>query len=66
MSKSKRFNPLQKAKANPKSLRAAVNGKCYECSRDQYKEVTHCLVEECPLWPLRPWQANETTNTGGN
>jgi hypothetical protein len=66
MIKNKRFNPIEKAKANPKSLRAAINAHCFECGGDQYKEVKHCLVEECPLWPHRPWQPKETTNTGGN
>jgi hypothetical protein len=66
MTKNKRLNPIEKARANPKSLRAAINGKCFDCVVEQYKEVTHCLVEDCPLWPLRPWQIKETNNTGGN
>ena len=66
MTENKRLNPIKKALANPKSLRAAINGKCFECGGDQYKEVTHCLAKDCPLWPLRPWQNNETNNTGGN
>lgn len=66
MSKNKRLNPFEKALANPKSLRAAINAKCFDCCCDQYKEVTHCLVKECYLWPHRPWQINETTETGGN
>jgi len=66
MSKNKRLNPIEKAKANPKSRLFAMNAHCFECSGDQYKEVTHCLVKECSLWPFRPWQNNETSNTGGN
>jgi hypothetical protein len=66
MTTNERFNPIKKAKVNPKSLRAAINAKCYECSGDQYKEVTNCLVEDCALWPLRPWQPKETNNKGGN
>ena len=66
MSKNKRLSPILKALANPKSLRAAINAKCFECSGDQYREVTHCLANDCPLWPLRPWQIHETTETGGN
>ena len=27
-----KLDPIQKAKANPKSLRAAINAKCFECS----------------------------------
>ena len=66
MTENKRLNPIEKAKVNPNSLRAGINAKCFDCCCDQYKEVTHCLVKDCPLLPLRPWQANETTETGGN
>ena len=44
MSKNKRLNPIQKALANPKSLRAAINGKCFECGGDQYKERPQTLA----------------------
>ena len=64
MSKNKRLNPIQKALANPKSLRAAINGKCFECGGDQYKEVILCKSKDCPLWSLRPWKINETTKIG--
>ena len=66
MDKNKRLNPSQKAKANPKSLRAAINAHCFECGGDLYKEVTHCPSKDCALWPLRPWQPREPNNTGGN
>jgi hypothetical protein len=66
MTKNKRLNPIEKAKANPNSLRAAINGKCFECVCDKYKYVTHCLAKDCPLWLLRPWQGNKTTETGEN
>ena len=66
MTKNKRLNPIEKAKANPKSLRAAINGKCFECSDYTYKNVRLCLVEECSLWPQRPWQGNKTTRKGKN
>jgi hypothetical protein len=64
MTKKKRLNPIEKAKANPKSLRAAINAKCFDCVVEKYNAVTNCLSNDCPLWPLRPWQANETSRIG--
>jgi hypothetical protein len=60
MTKKTNLNPIQKAQANPHSLRDAINANCYDCSGEQYKEVTHCPVKKCPLWPHRPWQIKET------
>ena len=54
--KSKPLNPIEKALKNPKSLRFAINAKCYECSNEQRSEVTYCKVNECPLYNLRPYQ----------
>lgn len=65
MTQNKRLNPIEKAQANPKSLRAAINAYCFDCSNEQYKEVRLCTAKDCCLWPLRPWQNNETT-TGEN
>ena len=66
MTKNTRLNPIAKAKANPNSLRAAINGKCFDCVVDQYKEVTLCQAKDCPLWNVRPWQINEISRIGGN
>ena len=66
MRKKTNLNPIEKAKANPKSRHYAIKGKCFECSGEQYKEVTHCPIPECPLWPLRPWQIKEDTKKGQN
>ena len=66
MTKNKRLNPIEKAKANPNSRRDAMNAKCFDCVCDKYTEVTLCPSKDCPLWPLRPWQANETTRRGKN
>ena len=49
-------SPVAKALKHPKSLRAAINAKCYDCAGYSRIEVTRCTVEDCPLWPLRPWQ----------
>ena len=50
------LDPIEKAKQNPKSLRAAINGKCYDCVCFMKREVTFCTAKDCPLWLLRPWQ----------
>ena len=51
-----RMSPFEKAKENPKSRKYAINAKCYECTCEQRNEVKHCQIEDCPLWPLWPWQ----------
>ena len=52
-------SPAQKAEENPKSLRFAINAKCYDCVCDQKAEVTRCVMTDCSLWGLRPWQDKE-------
>lgn len=54
--RSKPMDPIEKARANPKSLRAAINAKCFDCCCFQRKEVTLCTATDCPLFNLRPWQ----------
>lgn len=49
-------NPMSKAARKPKSLRMAINAKCFDCSGWNRAEVTRCVVHYCPLWPVRPWQ----------
>ncbi len=51
-----RLTPAQKARANPKSLRLAINAKCYDCTGDNKQEVKMCEITDCSLWPVRPWQ----------
>jgi len=31
----------------------AIRDKCLDCSGGQYKEVEHCPITKCPLWPFR-------------
>jgi len=50
-----RLDPIEKAKKNPKSLRLAINGKCWDCSSGQRAEITHCTVTDCTLYPVRPY-----------
>lgn len=52
--------PAEKARANPKSMRAAVNAKCFECAGDQRSEVTKCELTGCSLHSMRPWQGKQT------
>ena len=54
------LDPIEKAKQNPKSLRAAINSKCYDCCCFTKREVTLCTAKDCPLFTLRPWQEKET------
>jgi len=50
------LTPIEKAKRNPKSLRLAINAKCWECSNESRVEVKRCHITGCPLWAVRPWQ----------
>lgn len=52
----RRLNSIEKANKNPKSLRLAINGKCWDCSCGQKLEITGCTVESCTLFPVRPFQ----------
>ena len=54
--KPKPMDPIEKAKANPKSLRAAINAKCFDCCCFQRGEVAKCTAVDCPLHHQRPWQ----------
>lgn len=64
--KVERLDPLQKAWKNPTSLRAAVDGKCWECcgaGADGYEftkeTIRTCQAVKCPLHPVRPYQPEE-------
>jgi len=54
-----RMTPLEKSKANPSSLRLAINAKCWECACEQRKEISTCHLNDCPLWNVRPYQRDE-------
>ena len=56
-----RRDPVEKARANPNSLRLAINAKCYDCQgcdADPCVEwrIGNCECPECPLYPVRPYQ----------
>lgn len=55
------LDPIQKAHANPTSLRKAINGKCWDCvgaghDPNPRKEIGQCPSTDCPLWNVRPYQ----------
>jgi hypothetical protein len=52
----KKLDPIEKAKKNPKSLRFAINAKCFDCSGFERPEVKSCEFDDCPLHRHRPWQ----------
>lgn len=54
-------SPLNKALADPKSLRKAVTAFCYECVGGDGEpgariHVRNCTTRNCPLFRVRPWQ----------
>ncbi len=58
-------NPIEKANENPKSLRLAINGKCWDCigagcDPNPREAIKNCVIKDCTLWPVRPYQ--EKTN----
>jgi hypothetical protein len=38
------------------SRAAAIKAKCLTCTNFDRSEITHCRVETCPLWVVRPYQ----------
>ena len=49
-------NPLEKLQENPKSLRLAINAKCWDCSNFQREQIANCHLTKCGLWHVRPYQ----------
>lgn len=54
------MSPIEKARANPKSLRLAINGKCFDCCGFSKPAVRDCHITSCTLHPVRPWQRQDT------
>jgi hypothetical protein len=55
------LNPLERAAQDPKSMRKAVNAKCYDCQGGDAdygvrERIRSCDVVRCPLNPVRPYQ----------
>ena len=49
-----------------KSLRAAINAKCQDCTNWQRKEIENCLVTTCSLFPYRPYQKKAHSVVSGS
>ncbi len=57
-----RLDPIEKAKRNPKSLRAAITAKCWDCigadaDPNPKWRIGNCEITDCPLFHARPWQS---------
>jgi len=59
-----KLSPIEKANKNPKSLRMAINGKCWDCSGGQRLEIRECTVHTCTLYPVRPYQEKDSEDDG--
>jgi hypothetical protein len=58
-----RRDPIEKAAANPTSLRLAINAKCYDCVGQDadpawQRRVRECDCQACSLLAVRPYQTN--------
>lgn len=59
-----KMTPGEKAKANPKSMRLAIQAHCYHTCHgvDDYNshktkhDIKNCSNTECHLWPVRGWR----------
>ncbi|WP_299316261.1 hypothetical protein [uncultured Halomonas sp.] len=55
------LDPVQKAHRNPKSLRLAINGKCWDCvggaaDPGPRQRIRDCPCTDCTLYAVRPFQ----------
>lgn len=60
-----RLDPIEKARRNPKSLRLAINGKCWDCigagnDPNPRGAIRDCVIRDCTLHPVRPYQRGDT------
>jgi hypothetical protein len=55
----KRFHP-RIDKAQDGSMKAALELKCITCSGMSTSEVGQCHIDDCPLYPFRPFQPTES------
>lgn len=70
------LGPLERARCNPASRSAAIRAYCWDCmggkengrsgaNGNVRKLVRECSVNDCTIWPVRPWQkATETDESG--
>ncbi len=55
------FDPIAKSKRQPKSLRMAINAKCWDCvgagvDPNPRQAIRECGGTRCPLYFSRPYQ----------
>jgi hypothetical protein len=61
------LGPLERARSNPASRSTAIRAYCWDCmggkengrsgaNGNVRKLVRECSVEDCTIWPVRPWQ----------
>lgn len=48
-----------------KSLRAAINSFCLECTYSQIPEIRDCTDLACPLYAVRPYQESPQNGRDG-
>lgn len=58
-----RPTPPDRFKANPRSRKAAIDVKCWDCMNAEANPSPHwligiCTSPECALWPFRPYQGH--------
>jgi len=51
----KKRNPYEILEDNPKSMRAAINAKCYDCNGEEswLARTKYCNITDCSLWSFR-------------
>jgi hypothetical protein len=59
-----RLDPIEKARRNPKSLRMAINAKCWDCMGGMSdpgirERIGACSLVACSLNPVRPYQRGQ-------
>ena len=59
--KARRLNPYERALKNPNSRALAIRAKCWDCEGrgadpGWQQRVRTCVVEDCPLYHVRPYQ----------
>ncbi len=57
------FAPLFARAAAGNSRAAAIKAFCVECVGFKRADVTDCTATQCPLYPYRPYQRGDETDT---
>lgn len=62
----KHLDPVERARRNPRSLRAAISGKCWSCcgggaDPNTRQTIRECTVYTCPLHGVRPYQHRDAS-----